>query len=116
MALYKQGRDPKVTNESCWKPVNDNLLPNPPQDTKHDDDKLYAKMTDEKRHTTKIIMAHEFRENPEGFKEIAQSVADAYNEANKLEVGKEIPEGSPLFSEEYLAREAGIPTGFKEEK
>ena len=116
MAKYKEGRDPRVTNESCWKAVDDNLIPNPPQDTKHETDKLYAKTIAEDVKKTKIIMAHEFRENPEGFKEIAQSVVDAYNEANKLEVGKELPEGNPIFTEEYLAKEAGIPTGFKEEK
>lgn len=119
MAKYKEGRDPRVTNESCWKAVNDNLLPNPPQDTKHEADKLYTKMIAEDVTKTKIIMAHEFRENPEGYKDIAQSVVDAYNEANTLSVGGEIPEGRDLITEEdeeYLAREAGIPTGFKEEK
>ena len=98
MALYKQGRDPRVTNESCWK-GNDNLIPNPPQDTEHAEDKLYTQMTAENKHNTEIIMAHEFRENPEGFKDIAQAVVDAYNEANTLSVGGEIPEGSVLEKE-----------------
>ena len=101
MALYKEGRDPRVTNESCWK-GNDNLgnkLPNPPQDTEHADDRLYAKVVAENKHNTEIIMAHEFRENPDGFKDIAQTVVDAYNEANTLKVGGEIPEGSVLEKE-----------------
>ena len=99
MALYKQGRDPRVTNESCWKGPNDNLIPNPPQDTEHAEDTIYAKVVAENIHSTKIIMAHEFRENPEGFKDIAQSVVDAYNEANTLTLGGEIPEGSILEKE-----------------
>ncbi len=98
MALYKEGRDPRVTNESCWK-GNDDWIPNPPQDTKHDEDSIYAKVVAENIHSTKIIMAHEFRENPEGFKGIAQAVVDAYNEANTLSVGGVIPEGSVLDKE-----------------
>ena len=65
---------------------------------------------------TKIIMAHECRENSEGFKEIAQTIVDAYNEANKLRVGRELPEECNLITEEYLVKEAGIPTGFEEEE
>lgn len=116
MAKYEQGRDPRVTNESCWKAQDDLRLPNPPQDTEHAKDKLYAKKTADGVLKTKIIMAHEFRENPEGFKEIAQNVADTYNEANELRVGGEVPAGITLTTEEYNAREAGTPTGFKEEK
>jgi len=116
MAKYKEGRDPRVTNESCWKAVDDNLLPNPPQDTRHEPDKLYAKTIAKDIEKTKIIMAHEFRDNPDGYKQIAQVVVDAYNEANQLRVGEELPEGCNLITEEYLAREAGTPTGFKEEK
>ena len=102
MVLYKQGRDPRVTNESCWKGPEDNLIPNPPQDTEHADDKLYTEMTDENKYKTEIIMAHEFRENPEGFKDIAQAVVDAYNEANIISVGGEIPEGSILDTNKEL--------------
>ena len=39
----------------------------------------------------KVIMAHEFRERPEELKEMAQAVADSYNEQHGLtvEIGKE---------------------------
>ena len=100
MAKYQQGRDPRVTNESCWKGPMDNLLPNPPQDTKHEVDSVYAKVVAENKHNTEIIMAHEFREHPDGFKEIAQLVVDAYNEVNTLSVGGECPTSIATEEEE----------------
>jgi hypothetical protein len=42
-------------------------------------------------HDTKVIMAHEFREDPEMFKEVAEAVANSYNEQHKLEVGGKLP-------------------------
>ena len=79
-----------VTNESCWHETP--MVPNPPQDSEHAADELYAEMTDETRYKTEVIMAHEFREHPEGYKDIAQSVVDAYNEANALTVGGKLPD------------------------
>ena len=99
MAEYKQLKDARVTNESCWKGSNDHSLPNPPINIKHAVDELYAKMTDNKLNVTKIIMAHEFRENPEGFKSIAQDVVDAYNKAHTLSVGGEVPESLDIEKE-----------------
>lgn len=96
MARYQQGRDPRVTNESCWKSTDDNLLPNPPPNLKHEVDAHYAKLIADQKHDTKVIMAHEFRENPKGYKEMQQAVADTYNEANKLVVGEDLPEGRGL--------------------
>ena len=85
-------KDPRVTSEGIWKPTDDCLLPNPPLDAEHGEDKVFDEEIKEKKHDTKVIMAHEFRENPEGFKTVAQKVADSYNEANCLEVGGELPD------------------------
>ncbi|KKN92426.1 hypothetical protein LCGC14_0209170 [marine sediment metagenome] len=85
-------KDPRVTNEGCWKSSDDNRIPNPPVDGVHQEDKHYDKVTAGKKHDTKVIMAHEFRENPEGFQAMAQTVVDSYNEENSLEVGGELPE------------------------
>jgi ERCC4-related helicase len=94
---YDAVKDPRITNESCWKAVDDNLLPNPPHDTEHPKDEVLAGLVKEDINKTKIIMAHEFRENAEGFKAMAEDVADSYNNQHKLRVGEELPVG---FKEE----------------
>ncbi len=94
---YNAVKDPRVINESCWKAVDDNLLPNPPFDLKWEEDEAYVKASKKQSYDTKVIMAHEFRENPEGFQSIAQTVADSYNDQHKLRVGEDLPIG---FEEE----------------
>jgi hypothetical protein len=94
---YDSVKDSRVTNESCWKAVDDNLLPNPPYNAEHPKDEVLAGLVKEDTNKTKIIMAHEFRENPDGFKAMAEDVADSYNSQHKLRVGEDLPKG---FKEE----------------
>ncbi len=89
---WQPSKDPRVTNESCWKATDDNLLPNPPTSKEHEMvDEVYAEATKEQSHDTKVIMAHEFRENPDSFKAVAQQVADSYNDQHALTVGGDAP-------------------------
>ena len=111
---YDKVKDPRTTNESCWKALNDNLLPNPPFNVEHSKDEVFADRVEKNVVSTKIIMAHEFRENPDGFNSMAQAIADSYNDQHKLHVGGSLPIG--FDNEEYTRREAGIPTGFDEER
>lgn len=90
---WQKCRDPRITNESCWKSTSDNLLPNPPPEIVEEKDEEYDKLVDPISNKMQIIMEHELKENPEGFKAIAQAVADCYNEANTLKVGEELPAG-----------------------
>lgn len=88
---WQQPKDPRVTNESCWKSTDDNLLPNPPINLEHEVDKHYEKLTCKNVSDTKVIMAHEFREDPDSFKAVAQQVADSYNDQHALTVGGRPP-------------------------
>jgi CRISPR/Cas system CSM-associated protein Csm4 (group 5 of RAMP superfamily) len=82
---WKGARDPRVTNEACWKATGDNLIPNPPISKEHQMiDEHYTEMVAEDVKKTKIIMAHEFRENPKGLRSIAQAVVDSYNEQHQI--------------------------------
>ena len=99
MSNYQPPKAITVTNESCWH-VTD-MIPNPPKSKVHDMvDKVYTEMSAENKHNTEIIMAHEFREHPEGYKDIAQTVVDAYNEANTLSVGGKLPDSLDTEKEE----------------
>lgn len=88
---YQQGRDPRVTNEACWKGGKDNLLPNPPYDAESDKDEEIEGPVKKAKNDVKVIMAHEFRENPEGLRSIAEAIVDSYNEQHSItvEIGKE---------------------------
>ena len=98
-------KDNRVTDAGCWKAVNDNTLPNPADPDPDPDpkrpksrenlslDEWEKRVTEAQKHDTKVIMAHEFRENPDGFKAMAQAVADSYNDQHKLVVGEELPLG-----------------------
>jgi hypothetical protein len=80
-----------VTNEGCWKAVNDNLRPNPPFDPDILEEQR-EEIAKAQNHDTKVIMAHEFREDPEGFKALTKAVVDSYNEEHTLVAGGELPE------------------------
>ena len=86
-------KDPRMTNESCWKAHDDNLLPNPPLDTQYDPDPVLSEKMERPTDVVKIIMAHELRENLEGFKSMAEQVAKSYNQQHELIVGEELPLG-----------------------
>ena len=80
-----------VTNESCWH-VSD-MIPNPPESDDHQKDAHYKKMTAKDVNKTKIIMAHEFREDSESYDSVRQQIADSYNDAHALTVGEKPPIG-----------------------
>ena len=88
---WDECRDTRTTNESCWKEVDDNRLPNPPPVIVEEKDEVYSKRVNPITNKMKIIMEHELKENPESFQSIAQSIADCYNEAHTLKVGEKLP-------------------------
>ena len=94
MAVGEAKRQPgenRETDAGVWRAVDDNRLPNPEYSVV-DADERDDTLADTKQNNTKVIMAHELRENPEGFKAMAEAVADSYNEAHALKVGEELPE------------------------
>ena len=80
-----------ITNESCWH-VSE-MIPNPPESDDHQKDTHYKKITAGDVHNTKVIMAHEFREDPESYGSVRQQIADSYNDAHSLIVGEKSPIG-----------------------
>ena len=79
-----------VTNESCWH--DRDMIPNPPESEEHQMvDNYYKKMTAKDVNKTKIIMAHEFREDSESYDSVRQQIADSYNDAHALTVGESPP-------------------------
>ena len=81
-----------ITNESCWH--DRDMIPNPPESEEHQlEDNYYTKMTAKDVNKTKIIMAHEFREDSESYDSVRQQIADSYNDAHALTVGEKPPIG-----------------------
>jgi hypothetical protein len=91
MAKWEDPED-RVTDEGCWRRSDDNRFPNPTIDLKKTVSEQREEIAAAQNHDTKIIMAHEFRENPEGFQAMAHAIADSYNEQHSLKVGEELPE------------------------
>jgi hypothetical protein len=92
MGKWEEDPEERETDEGCWRRADDNRLPNPSinlMKTEEFDERDEA--ANQSNHDTKVIMAHEFREDPEMFKEVAQSVAESYNEQHCLKVGGELP-------------------------
>ncbi len=92
MGKWEEGKEERETDAGCWRKADDNRFPNPTIDLEKTVEEQREETAAVQNHDTKVIMAHEFRENPEGFKAMAEAVADSYNEAHSLKVGKELPE------------------------
>ena len=91
MAEYKHSpKKYRGAGGGRWQAADDNRIP--PADLRNIDEyDEREEAANVSKHDTKVIMAHEFREDPEMFKTIAESVADSYNEAHCLKVGGELP-------------------------
>ncbi len=87
---YKPPKASTITNESCWH--DRDTIPNPPESEVHQTvDEHYKKAASKDVNKTKIIMAHEFQEDPESYGSVRQQIADSYNNAHMLTVGKKPP-------------------------
>ena len=86
---YQPPKAVTVTNESCWH--DRDMIPNPPKEEHQMVDQYYKTVTAKDVNKTKIIMAHEFREDPDSYSSVRQQIADSYNDAHALVVGEEPP-------------------------
>ena len=87
---YQPPKAVTVTNESCWH--DRDMIPNPPESEEHQmEDKWYNHVAAKGVNKTKIIMAHEFREDAESYDAVRQQIADAYNDAHALTIGGRTP-------------------------
>ena len=88
--LHQPPKAITITNESCWHERE--MIPNPPESKEHQMvDEHYKKVASKDINKTKIIMAHEFQEDPDSYTAVRQQVADSYNNAHMLTVGKKPP-------------------------
>lgn len=88
--MGKVPKDIRMTDSGRWQAANDNRIP-PPDLRNIEEYDEREEAANQSKHDTKVIMAHEFREDPELFKTVAGAVADSYNDQHKLVVGGDLP-------------------------